>query len=607
VGAALLAAALTLGLTGWITRRYDRDFAFRIARTTALYIAAVTPPPPPPPPPRRRRPTTGRALPTPTPPAPAPRGYYLPALLTQSRALTTLPGWTSEVEIYYGTAPLVDATAPPLTPDDLADLDTAGGRWRDGVAIVALRDREGRDLVGAVAAHPKSLPRGPVPGGVGFTILAALVAVGGAAAIVFRKLPLRRGGYAFAALLLGVAAYVDVRGAARQSTDRWLTDTRRLLIEAATRMPQPRARVAVEDLVALVKDAELVTGEPGESAPRRVKIDGQRRAVVAVLIGPGRWVELRTVPAEDATLLWLPVLLACAYVGPLGIWTVRWAERTPPRQRRETAIGWGFLGPSGLHLLVFTIGPLVFALYLGLHPAPNAAGWGNFAAAVRDPITLVSLRKTAIYALYVPLSIVLALAIAVMVHDVRHWGGRLLRTLLLMPYVASAVAIALVWQLIYQSGSLGLGRSDWLSDPRRALLALMLLSLWAQVGGQATVFLAGLQRIPRAYHDAAEVDGANAWRRFWRITFPLLRPVTAFVFVTGMISAFQLFTFVYVLTGGGPMPQRATESIVHQIYQIAWGQHAFGIASSMAVFLFLLLLIFTAVQLRLLGRWVEHA
>lgn len=600
--AAVVAAALTLSVARWAESRYERAFAFRIATTTADYLAAVTPSPP-----------TRRG----SPPPPV-TGYYLPQLLTQARALQTLPGLTSDVEVYHGTAPLVDATAPPLFPDDLERLASEGRAWRDGAALVPLKDRNTREVVGAVAVRPRRMPRGPLPGGMGFALPAALLAVGGAAAIAFRQRPLRRGGYAAAALLLAIAAYVDVRGAARRSTDRWLHDTRLLIQEAATRLPAPRLRVAIPDLVSLIRDAELVPGEPAESAPRRLRIDGKRRAVVAVLIGPGRWVELRTVPAEAYTAVWLVVLLGCAFLGPLGILALRWAERTPRRQRREAVIAWGFLSPAGLHLALFSLGPLVFALYLSLHrwgretvePIRPFVGLANFAAALRDPLTWTSLRNTAVYSLYVPVSIAVALAIALALRGYRRgWGARVLRAAFLLPYVASVVAVALVWQRIYQAGSLGLGRVDWLSNPNTALLALMLLALWAHVGGQIVVFLAGLERIPEAYLDAARIDGANAWRRFWRITFPLLRPVTLFVLVTGMISAFQVFTYVYVLTrgGGGPLPQHTTDVAVSRIYQTAWGSQDFGGASALSLLFFLLMVAFTWAQLRLLGKQVEHA
>jgi multiple sugar transport system permease protein len=529
----------------------------------------------------------------------AARSYDLASLLTQARALTTLPGWSSDVEVYFGTAPLIDATAPPLSPADLSLL--AGGRWRNGAALVPLMDRDGQEVVGAVALRPRPARHGPLPGGVGFLIPAAIIAVTWAASTAFRQ-PSQRGGgrYFAAALLLALAAYLDVRGAARQSTDRWLIDTRRLLQEAATRLPPPRVRVAITDLAGLVRDAEIVTGEPGESAPRRIRVRGEPRAVVAVLIGQQRWIELRSVPAEIDAPRWLIVLLPCALLGPLSILGLGWAERTPVGRRRETVLAWGFLAPAALHLAVFTIGPAIFAIYL--------ASLASFSALVRDPLTWNAFVNSAAYALYVPVSIALALAAALGVHRYRnHWGGRLLSAAFLLPYVASVVAIALLWQAMYRAGSLGLGRLDWLSNPKTALLALMLVSIWAHVGGQMLVFLAGLQAIPQAYFDAARVDGGNAWRRFWRVTMPLLRPVTWFVFLTGVIGALQMFTLVFVLTQGGPMSFQSTDVLVHRIYRTAFGSQALGVASALAVMLGAILVIFKWPRLRLLRRVARHA
>lgn len=503
------------------------------------------------------------------------------------------------MEVYFGTAPLADATSAPLSPDDLQRLDVAGARWRDGAALVPLKDRDGQEVVGAVAVRPRPMPHGPLPGGLGFAFPAAVFAVGAAAAIAFQERSLRRGGYVVAALVLAFAAYVDIRNAARQSTDRWLTDTRRLLQEAATRMPTPASRIPLNQLASLVQDGEIVPGEPGESAPRRVRIDGARRAVVAILIGPGRWVELRATPAEIDAPRWLMLLVPSALIGPFAILILRWAERTPVTRRRETAVAWGFLAPAGLHLLIFTIGPLLYAIYL--------ASRLDFAALLRDPLTWISFRNTAVYALYVPVSIILALAAALAVHRYRHrWGGRLLSAAFLLPYVSSVVAIALLWQVIYRTGSLGLGRPDWLSNAGTALPALMLISVWAHVGGQMLVFLAGLQRIPQAYVDAARVDGAGAWRCFWRVTLPLLRPVTGFVVVTGLLSAMQVFTLVYVLTQGGPLPARSTEVLVHRIYQAAFGSQAFGMASALALLVVVTLLILRWPQLKLLGKQVQR-
>jgi multiple sugar transport system permease protein len=599
--AAAFAAALALVVVHVAQRHYERGFALRIARTTADYIRAVTPPPPPLPPaprPRSQRAPRRPASPPP-PPAPAPaqtpaaRSYSLASLLTNARALRTLPGWSSDVEVYFGTAPLVGATAAPLTPDDLNRLDSAGQGWRDQAALVPLRARDTPEVVGAVAVRPRPMPHGPLPGGLGFAWPAAILAVAGAAAIAFRERSLRQGGYVGAVALLAVACYLDVWNAARQSTDRWLMDTRRLLQEAATRLPAPRTRVSMSDLAALVRDGQVVPGEPGESAPRRIRVDGARTAVAAVLIGPGRWVELRTSPMEIEAPRWIILLLPCALIGPLAIMILRWAERTPVPRRRETAIAWGFLAPAALHLVVFTIGPTLYALYL--------ASLANLSALLRDPATWVSFRTTALYALYVPVSVVLALAAALAVHRYRaRWGGRLLSAAMMLPYVASVVAIGLLWQVIMRTGSLGLGRPDWLSDPATALPALMLISIWAHAGGQMLVFLAALQRIPQAYIDAARVDGAGAWRRFWRVTLPLLRPVTGFVVVTGLLSAAQVFTLVAVLTRGGP--RGATDVVVYRIYSTGFGAQALGAASALALLLLVVLVLLPWPQLRLIRK-----
>src|SRR5439155_1487401 len=475
-----LAATMSLVVVALAQRHYERAFAFRIAGTTAAYISAVTPPPPPPPPPRPPRVSRARGrrapVPPPAPPPPPPssipasRSYELVPLLTQSRALRTLPGWSSDVEVYFGTAPLVDATTAPLSPDDLAPL-AAGGRWRDGAALVPLKDRDGQEVVGAVAVRPHPAPHGPLPGGFGFAFPAAILAVTGAAVIAFRERSLRRGAYMGAAMVLALATYLDVRWAARDSTDRWLVDTRRLLQEAATRLPPPRVRVAISDLAALVRDGEVALGEPAESAPRRVRVDGERRAVVAVLIGSGRWVELRSVPAELEAPRWLLLLLPCALLGPMAMLLLRWAERPPARPLRDAA-----------------------------------------------------------------------------------------------------------------------------------LPALMLTSVWAHMGGQMLVFLAGLQAIPQAYLDSARVDGAGAWRGFWRVTLPLLRPVTWFVVLTGLLGAFEMFALVFVLTQGGPFPARATDVLVHRVYAAAFGAQAFAVACAIAVVFAAVLLLLTWPQLAILRR-----
>jgi ABC-type sugar transport system permease subunit len=584
VAAAAIGAAATVAVVRWGEARFERAAALRIAATTAAYLAVVTP--------------AGR------PPESA--DYDLSKLLVQARALTTLPGWTSTVEVYHGTAPLVNATAVPLSAVELAGLEQGGARWRDGVAYAPLKARDGRAVVGAVAVRPARR----WGGGAAALLLrwafpAGLLAIGAAAVAAAQRRPLRR--YVGAALLLGLAAYADVRGAARRGTDRWLAETRLLLREAATRLPTPRARVALAELAPLTGEANLVEADSTTPAPRRVRVAGVRYAVVAARLGAGRWVEVRTRPAEALTTGWLVPLLALALGGPVVLRGLRWVERAArrPRELREAATAWGFLAPAALHLALFSFGSILFAFYLSVHRWGGGAGGGgagggpaNFVAGLRDPQVWAALRNTVLYALYVPVSMAIALAVALVLNR-RGRATHLLRTAFALPYVSSVVAMALVWQLM-DSASLGL-----LAGQRTALLAVMLLSIWTQVGYQMVVFLAGLQRIPRAYLDAARVDGASAWQRFWRITFPLLRPVTLFVLVTGVISACQMFTYVYVLTKGGPL--QATDVAAYRIYRTAWEFLQFGQASALSLLLFIALSGVTWAQFALLRKRVEYA
>jgi ABC-type sugar transport system permease subunit len=346
------------------------------------------------------------------------------------------------------------------------------------------------------------------------------------------------------------------------------------------------------------------------------------RAGVAVRLAPGRWIELRARPGEAGTVGWLPIMVGLAILGPLSALFAAWSLASAPRARRETVAAWGFLAPSALHLAVFSLLPLLVVLYVSLHrwspiePVRPFVALANYARVVRDPLVWSALGRTLLYALYVPVSMALALVLALMIGGRRRsgTGAPALRALFLLPYASSVVAVALVWQWMYHPNfgllnhlltRAGLAPVNWLGDPKTALFAVMLVSVWTQLGYQLTVFLAGLRAIPQAYLDAARVDGANAWQRFWRVTFPLLLPVTLFVLVTGIIGAFQVLALVMVLTGGGPLG--TTDVIVYRIYRTGWELQQFGDASAMALLVFALLFGATWAQLKLLDRRVEYA
>src|SRR5437764_4554929 len=579
--------------------RYERALAAREATAAAGYLPIVTPL------------------------ARGGTGYDLPQLLIRARALEELPGFSGRFEIYHATAPLVRATAPPLAAATLQRLRReVAVRWTGDAALAPLLDREGWDVVGAVAARPAAGIWPLSPWSLGALLLLLVAGTQTVGAIgkprdVWRQ-TVRP--YGLVAVLFGVSVFADLRGAAGDATDPWLYDTRLLMQEAAARSPEIRSAPA--GLSPLARGAEIVPGDSSPSTAWRRAAGGVLKAAVAVRLAPGRWVELRTPPAEAGTDVWLPVMLGLAALGPLGALLAAWSTGTAPRPRRETVAAWGFLAPSVLHLAAFSFVPLLVVLYVSVHhwspiePTRAFVALANYGHVVRDPVVWSALGRTLLYALYVPVSMALALGLAVMIGGRRRSGAAMsvLRALFLLPYASSVVAVALVWQWMYHPdfGLINqlltrarLGPVNWLGDPRTALGAVMLVSVWMQLGYQLTVFLAGLRAIPQPYLDAARVDGASAWQRFWRVTFPLLSPVTLFVLVTGIIGAFQVFALVMVLTGGGPLG--ATDVIVSRIYRIGWELLQFGDASALALLLVAVLFGATWAQLKLLDGRVEHA
>jgi ABC-type sugar transport system permease subunit len=271
--------------------------------------------------------------------------------------------------------------------------------------------------------------------------------------------------------------------------------------------------------------------------------------------------------------------------------------------------------------VAFSCVPLLLVPYLSVHqwspvePVHPFVGLANYGRVFGDPGVWSSLGHTLVYACSVPLSLALALGVALLLRGGGHRERRLATVPgLLLSHLASVVAIALVWRQLYHPdvgpidwllARAGLTPVNWLGDPGVALGAVIVVGVWMQFGYYVTLFVAALRRIPPSYLEAARVDGAGAWQRFWRVTFPLLRPVTLFALVTGIVGAFQVFTLVAVLTGGGPL--HGTDVVVYHIYRTAWERLQFGEASAQALVLWALLLGAAWVQLKLLDRAVEYA
>ena len=278
-----------------------------------------------------------------------------------------------------------------------------------------------------------------------------------------------------------------------------------------------------------------------------------------------------------------------------------------------------FLLPSAAPLILFTIVPMVSSLWVSLHKwnliSPMKwIGVDNYLNLLTDPKTSEVFQHTLIYVVgYLPLVYVGGLGLALALNQ-RLRGRSFFRATYFLPVVTSWVVVALVWKwmlnpsngLVNQVlGTLGLPQPGWWTDPTWALPSVILSSAWKDLGFVMVILLAGLQAIPADLLAAAEVDGASPWQRFWRITLPLLSPSTFFVVVISLINGFQVFDQVFVMTAGGPAG--SSQVVVGQIYDLTFRYGRAGEASALSWILFVLILVFTAAQIRGQRRWVHYA
>ena len=271
---------------------------------------------------------------------------------------------------------------------------------------------------------------------------------------------------------------------------------------------------------------------------------------------------------------------------------------------RTSVLAYALVAPSLFGVAVFLLLPMFVVGWLSLHRwdllGPiRYVGLDNWRSVLTDGTFGNSLVVTLVFVmLVVPAQSALGLAAASMLGR-RLPGSGIFRTLYVLPWICAPIAIAVLWRwlLAPTDGAINtlLGhRVEWLTDPDLALPVVSAVTVWTNVGYVTLFFLAGILAIPEGIHDAARLDGATAWQRFWKITLPLLRPTLFFVVVTGIISAAQVFDTVYALTAGGP--QNRTDLVAHRIYAEAFGAAAVGRAAVMAIVLFVILVVATVAQ-----------
>lgn len=285
-----------------------------------------------------------------------------------------------------------------------------------------------------------------------------------------------------------------------------------------------------------------------------------------------------------------------------------------------------FLLPSLIGMLIFSVLPLIISGLISLTDWNGLAkltdpgflqehfiGLENYKKILTSAEFWRTLGNTAEYIiLYIPLMLATSLLVATLLSQTR-WGIGFFRVVYYIPVLTSWVAASLIWKSVLspQYGALngilsifGIQGPGWLTDEKWAMPAIVLVSVWKDMGFFGLILLSGVIGINRTYYEAAELDGANGWVKFTRITLPLLTPSIFYVLIVGMINAFQLFPQIMIMTGGGP--NGATQVMVERIYNYGFRYYRMGYASAFSWILFAIIMVFTAIQMKGQERWVHY-
>ena len=289
----------------------------------------------------------------------------------------------------------------------------------------------------------------------------------------------------------------------------------------------------------------------------------------------------------------------------------RSVDRKRGKLKDDTVWAWGMLLPNIIGFLMFMLIPMVATFVLSftnydMLTAPKFIGIQNYITMAKDPIVRQVTLNTIIYTvLTVPIGMCISLFLAVML-DQKIGFRKFYRAAFFLPSITSMVVVAIVWQWIYNPdygllnyflSLFGIHGPKWLLDAKTALLSLAIVGIWKSAGYNMIIFLSGLQGISTTYYEAAELDGASKWAQFRYITLPMLKPTTFFIFIMAVISSFQVFDQVMLMTKGGP--GRASSVLVHYLYQNAFQYFKLGYACAIAYLLFFIVMIITVFNMRM--------
>lgn len=276
--------------------------------------------------------------------------------------------------------------------------------------------------------------------------------------------------------------------------------------------------------------------------------------------------------------------------------------------QNRTLYSYLLVSPYLMHVIVFVLFPVGFSLFLTFHDwniigPMKYIGLSNYDKLIQDQYFLKSLRNTLVFlTIHIPLQITVALGLAVILNE-KLWFRAFFRGAFFMPVVVSGVVVTILWQQLYgyETGSintllmwLGFKKVGWLIDPVWAMPSIAIMATWKNVGLYIILFLVGLQSVPKSLYEAADLEGATKWQKFWHITLPVINPTLIMVMILSTIGGFSLFIEPYVMTSGGPL--NSTLSSVLYIYKQGFFYYHMGYAATLGLALALLILLVVFIQ-----------
>ena len=287
------------------------------------------------------------------------------------------------------------------------------------------------------------------------------------------------------------------------------------------------------------------------------------------------------------------------------------------KQKVENIWGLIFVFPTILGLFILNIIPAINTIYQSFFKVGDFGkgntfvGLENYKTILTDNKIWQALFNTFKYAiLEVPISIIIALILAVLLNR-KAKGISIYRTIMFLPMVAAPAAVAMVWKWLFNSefgllNNLFNTNINWISNPNIAIYSLAIVGIWSIIGYNMILFLAGLQEIPRDYYEASSIDGASPIRQFFNITIPLLSPTMFFVAITRVIGALQVFDLIFMIIDKTNPALDKTQSLVYLFYQYSFIENNRGVGSAIVVFLIVIIMFITLIQMKAQKRWVHY-